>query len=258
MRTRRRHEQRHHCVNREGVPLPAADTDTGTLSHVIRSEWRKFRTLRSSWTVLVAAAERARISRETHDIVAHTLSAMVALSDGAAIAAERDVNAAQDAMRNSATLGRQALLDLRQLLSGLRADDEVDLAPTPGVTDLEDPLASVRTAGLSVELVMTGHVPPMSPGLELALYRIVQESLADVLKHAHGATRAVVTLRFTARRLRGHRRERRFIDRRRDEPPITGTRPQRDAGARPRLRRRHRGGTPSRPRPAGVVCAGSW
>lgn len=151
--------------------------------------------------LLAAAAERARISREMHDIVAHTLSVMVALSDGAAIAADRDVLVAQDAMRNSATLGRQALSDLRRLLEGIRADDEIALTPTPGVADLEDLVSSLRTAGLPVELVMTGQVPLTSPGLQLAVYRIVQESLTNVLKHARGATHAVVTLSFGAKQV---------------------------------------------------------
>ncbi len=153
---------------------------------------------RDQRALLATAAERARISREMHDIVAHTLSVMVALSDGAAISVERDTVAARDAMEQSATLGRQALSDLRRLLGGIQEPDEVNLAPAPGVEQVEDLIAAVRTAGLPVELVMAGAPPSMPPSLQLAVYRLVQESLTNVLKHAPAATRAVVTLRYGA------------------------------------------------------------
>ena len=101
-------------------------------------------------------------------------------------------------MEQSATLGRQALSDLRRLLGGIQEPDEVNLAPAPGVAEVEDLVAAVRIAGLPVELVMSGAPPPMPPSLQLAVYRLVQESLTNVLKHAPAATRAVVTLRYGA------------------------------------------------------------
>ncbi len=153
---------------------------------------------RDSQTLLATAAERARISREMHDIVAHTLSVMVALSDGAALSVARDSEAARDAMEQSATLGRQALSDLRRLLGGLRPPDEVELAPAPGIEQLEVLASTVRAAGLVVELVMGGQPPSIPPGVQAAVYRLVQESLTNVLKHSPTATRAVVTLRFDA------------------------------------------------------------
>jgi signal transduction histidine kinase len=153
---------------------------------------------RDQRALLATAAERARISREMHDIVAHTLSVMVALSDGAAVSVEHDALEARDAMQQSATLGRQALSDLRRLLGGVREPDETNLEPAPGVAQVEELIAAVRSAGLPVDLVMSGAPPPMPPSLELAVYRLVQESLTNVLKHAPAATRAVVTLRYDA------------------------------------------------------------
>jgi signal transduction histidine kinase len=145
---------------------------------------------------LATAAERARISREMHDIVAHTLSVMVALSDGAAMSVVRDADAARDAMEQSSTLGRQALSELRRLLGGLQGPEMADLSPAPGVQQLEDLVSAVRTAGLAVDLVVFGQPPVMPPGLQLAVYRLVQEGLTNVLKHAPAATRATVTLKY--------------------------------------------------------------
>lgn len=144
---------------------------------------------------LATAAERARISREMHDIVAHTLSVMVALSDGAAMSVARDTDSARDAMEQSSRLGRQALSELRRLLGGLRTGP-VELAPTPGVEQLDELVDVVRSAGLSVELVVTGQAPVLPPGLQLAVYRLVQESLTNVVKHAPTASRVTVTLRY--------------------------------------------------------------
>lgn len=145
---------------------------------------------------LATAAERARISREMHDIVAHTLSVMVALSDGAAMSVVRDTASAKDAMEQSSALGRQALSELRRLLGSLQGPEQPELAPAPGIAQLEDLVASVRAAGLAVELVVAGQPPAMAPGLQLAVYRLVQESLTNVIKHAPAAGRVTVTLRY--------------------------------------------------------------
>lgn len=147
---------------------------------------------------LAVAAERARISREMHDIVAHSLSVMIALSDGAAVAAERSPDAAREAMEQSSALGRQALAEMRRLLSVLRDPDDAALAPQPGVVEIDELVAQVRAAGLPVEFVVFGDPTGLTPTAQLTAYRLVQEGLTNVLKHAPRATKAVVTLHYVA------------------------------------------------------------
>jgi signal transduction histidine kinase len=159
---------------------------------------------RDQQAVIATATERARISREMHDIVAHSLSVMIALSDGAAITATRTPEAARTAMLQSSALGRQALGEMRRLLSSLNGagpgdhDDAAKLTPQPGIADLDDLIDRVRSAGPAVDLVILGHPPDLAPGAQLTIYRMVQEALTNVLKHAPAATRAVVTLRYGA------------------------------------------------------------
>jgi signal transduction histidine kinase len=155
---------------------------------------------RDQQAVIATATERARISAEMHDIVAHSLSVMIALSDGAAIAVARSPEAARSSMLQSSALGRQALAEIRRLLGDLHADDEesAGLAPQPGIADLDDLVDQVRSAGLAVNLVVLGEAPDLSAGAGLTVYRIVQEALTNVLKHAQAATQVVVTLRYHA------------------------------------------------------------
>jgi signal transduction histidine kinase len=143
---------------------------------------------------IAVAQERDRISREMHDIVAHSLSVMVALSDGAAASVAASPAAAREAMGQASAQGRQALAEIRRLLGAVRAPGEVELAPQPGVAELDDLVAQVRAADLPVELWVTGRLEDVPPSAQLAVYRIVQESLTNVLKHASAARRATVTL----------------------------------------------------------------
>ncbi|GAA3614464.1 histidine kinase [Kineosporia mesophila] len=149
---------------------------------------------------LAVADERARISREMHDIVAHSLSVMIALSDGAAAAIRSDPDAAVTTMGQASTLGRQALGEVRRLLGdepgpGVLAEP-LDLAPQPGIAQLDDLVGRVRAAGLSIEFRVSGPEPALAPGIQLAIYRMVQEALTNVLKHAPAATRATVSLHY--------------------------------------------------------------
>ena len=145
---------------------------------------------------VAVAAERARIAREMHDVVAHSLSVMIALSDGGAASVRTDPEEAQQVMQQASTVGRQALTEMRRLLGVLRSDGPGELAPQPGDDDLDDLVERVRSAGLSVELVVSGQPHRSSAGAQLTAYRIVQEGLTNVLKHAPGASLAVVTLRY--------------------------------------------------------------
>ncbi|MFE4368669.1 sensor histidine kinase [Streptomyces sp. NPDC056835] len=136
---------------------------------------------------LAVAAERTRVAREMHDIVGHSLSVMVTLADGAGTLAARDNERAAPALRILADTGRQAIGELRRVLGILREDeDKADrrLSPQPGVDDLDALLARVRAAGLAVAYRTTGDLGALGSGLQLAVYRIVQEALTNTLKHA--------------------------------------------------------------------------
>lgn len=142
---------------------------------------------------LATAAERTRIAREMHDIVAHSLSVMVALADGAALTEE--VDQARSVMRQVARTGREALADTRRVLSVLRTEaDPAQRAPLPGLDALESLLAAVRSTGLNTSLSLSGTVFPVPEAAGIAIYRIVQEALTNTLKHAVDADQAVVRL----------------------------------------------------------------
>jgi signal transduction histidine kinase len=138
------------------------------------------------------AAERARIAREMHDIVAHHLSVIVLQAAGAR-ASGRPAEATLEKIENSA---RQALSETRRLLGVLRGpDEEAGLAPQPGIGDLDALAASVRAAGLPVRLVIDGDLAALPATVDVSVYRIVQEALTNVLKHA-GPAQADVTIGF--------------------------------------------------------------
>ncbi|MTD52967.1 sensor histidine kinase [Amycolatopsis pithecellobii] len=145
---------------------------------------------------LAAAAERARIAREMHDIVAHNLSVMIALADGAAFAARGNPDEAETAARQVSDTGRQALGEMHRLLGVLRGGQETPRAPQPGIEQLDELVAQVRAAGLPVSLTVAGPAFPLSPTAQLAVYRLVQEALTNVLKHADSPEQAWVRLRY--------------------------------------------------------------
>jgi len=149
---------------------------------------------------LAAGAERARIAREMHDIVAHNLSVMIALADGAAYAVGDAPDRAEDAMQRASRTGRQALNEMRRLLGVLREDtgaQEQALAPQPGLAEIDALIEQVRATGLSVRYEISGELSDAIPaGLQLAVYRIVQEALTNTLKHAGPDAGAQVTLTF--------------------------------------------------------------
>jgi signal transduction histidine kinase len=149
---------------------------------------------------LAAAAERARIAREMHDIVAHNLSVMIALADGAGFAMSDAPERAEAAMRDVSRTGRQALKEMRRLLGILRDGSGSDavLAPQPGIGDLEALLDQVRGAGLPVTLAVEGSLAgreALPEGLQLTAYRIVQEALTNTLKHGGSGVSAQVSIR---------------------------------------------------------------
>ena len=141
---------------------------------------------------MAAAAERARIARELHDVVAHHVSVMVVQADGAGYAIGSDPEQARQAVGTISRTGREALAEMRRLVGVLREDGgETDYTPQPGLAQLED---LVRGAGVPAVLRVTGTPGELPEGVQLAVYRIVQEALTNTLKHGGPRTRAVVEL----------------------------------------------------------------
>jgi signal transduction histidine kinase len=163
---------------------------------------RRLERERDQQAQLAVATERARIARELHDIVAHNLTVMIALADGAAFTATVAPDRAVDAMQQVSGTGRQALAEMRRLLGLLRDDQPPpapsELVPQPGLDDLDELVDQVRAAGVRVTLTREGTAGAWGPGAGLAVYRIVQEALTNTLKHAGPQARAQVRLCYTA------------------------------------------------------------
>lgn len=149
---------------------------------------------------IAVAAERARIAREMHDVVAHSLAVMVTLSDAAAVKAARDPERAAGTMRQVSATGHEALDEMRGLLGVLRADDApgVDRQPQPGLDQLAPLVDQVRATGLQASLEVSGAPTDLPPGVALTVHRIVQESITNTLRHANGATRVDVRVEVAA------------------------------------------------------------
>ncbi|GAB2628001.1 sensor histidine kinase [Prescottella soli] len=143
---------------------------------------------------LAAVNERTRIAREMHDIVAHSLTVVIAQADGGRYGAAQDPQAAITALETIASTGRQALTDMRALLSVLREDRPREFAAMPGADDIESLVAELRRGGLDVGMTVTGERRELSTGAGLTAYRIVQESLTNVLKHAGPGAQARVAV----------------------------------------------------------------
>ncbi|MBU2667285.1 two-component sensor histidine kinase [Actinoplanes bogorensis] len=146
---------------------------------------------------LAVADERARVAREMHDIVGHHVSVIVGLADGGAtLARAREETAGlAEPLHLIGETGRLALADLRRVLGVLRNENgNPELAPQPGIDDLDRLLPTVRAAGLPVTYSTSGDLHTLGRGVQLAVYRIVQEALTNTLKHAGRGASAEVTL----------------------------------------------------------------
>jgi signal transduction histidine kinase len=137
--------------------------------------------------------ERARIARELHDVVAHSVSVMVVQAGAARRVLRRDADRATEALGSIEATGRQALDELRRLLSMLReyGDCTPSLTPQPTIEDLAALVTQFEEAGLHVALTVEGEPQPLPSGADLSVFRIVQEALTNTLKHA-GPARAAV------------------------------------------------------------------
>ncbi len=129
--------------------------------------------------------ERSRIARELHDVISHTITVMVMQAGGARMAAAHDPDSTVDALARIESLGKESLGELRTLLTvlGDRGDDEAATAPQPVLADLPALCERMRELGLTVHLHV-GDVGTIAQGVQLAVYRVVQEALTNVLKHA--------------------------------------------------------------------------
>src|SRR5499433_2060386 len=155
---------------------------------------------------LAAAAERARIAREMHDVTAHHLTVMVTLSEAAAAASASSPDRAAEVMRAVSATGRRALADTRRLLGVLRQrpgeDPAAALAPVPDLSQLDALIEEVRSAGLQATLEVRGQAPEVPAGVQLTVYRLVQEALTNTRKHGGPGARATVRLRYLPGELR--------------------------------------------------------
>jgi signal transduction histidine kinase len=153
-------------------------------------------------TEAVVLDERARIARELHDVIAHSVSVMLLQSGSARMSLRRAPDRAQEALEILETTGRQAMVEMRSLVGILRPREHAEeLLPAPGLDALPALEATMRRSGLDVTVQVQGDPRALPPGLELSAYRIVQEALTNALKHA-GPTRACAVVVVGAEDLR--------------------------------------------------------
>lgn len=141
---------------------------------------------REAQSKVAVAAERARIARELHDVVAHNVSVMVVQADGGAYVIDAAPDQAKQALETISATGRQALAEMRRLLGVLRTGEgpqSGEYVPQPDVEQIEDLVEQVRGAGLTVDFKVEGTPRPLPSGVELTAYRIVQEALTNTRKH---------------------------------------------------------------------------
>ncbi|MBZ6230814.1 sensor histidine kinase [Streptomyces olivaceus] len=169
-------------------------------TQVLEDRARRLETERDQQVRLAAAAERARIAREMHDIIGHNLSVITGLADGGRYAAAKSPDRAGQALDAIGSTSRQALAELRRLLDILRDDDQgttgrAELSPQPALTDLDRLLDGVRRAGLPVRTTVRGEAA-LPEGRQLTLYRVIQEALTNTLKHAGPDATAHIALSY--------------------------------------------------------------
>ncbi|RZQ65446.1 sensor histidine kinase [Amycolatopsis suaedae] len=153
-------------------------------------------TERDQATRIAVAQERSRISRELHDVVAHAVSVIVVQADGASYAVRSNPELAERAVRTISETGRGALAELRRLLDVLRNDDDQEpRVPQPTAGSLAELAERMTAAGLPVSVDLDKDLDRLPTGVSLGVYRIVQESLTNVLKHAGPQARATVSVR---------------------------------------------------------------
>jgi signal transduction histidine kinase len=188
-----------------GIAWAAGDNARTRRQHVATLEQRAadLRRERDQRDQLAIAAERARLIRELHDIVAHGIAVMVVQAQGAEAALQRHPDRTAAALANIVATGRASLAEMRRVLGLARREADPDLAlePQPGLGTLRPLLDQVRDAGTPVDLRVEGEPIPLPAGVDLSAYRIVQEGLTNTLKHGGSGAHATVRLAFAGERL---------------------------------------------------------
>ena len=191
------------------VPTMGAAWLLGLNSRIRRAQLSQLRQLNRQLAAdqqrsaeLAAAAERARIARELHDVVTHNVTVMVIGAGATRVTAGADAGRLRNELASIEKIGRQTLGELRRLLGVLRAGDELaePREPQPGMADLDELLDHVRDAGLPVELCVRGQQIPLPQGISVSAFRILQEALSNTLRHA-GPCDARVVISFSAAEL---------------------------------------------------------
>ena len=141
------------------------------------------------------AEQRARIARELHDVVAHSLTVVVVTADAAELALDRDPRLAAEPLRTIRRAAQEALDEMRRLVGILRVDGAERHDPQPGLRELDTLIDTVRTSGMPVALSIDGDVSDLSAGIDLAAYRIVQEALTNARRHTAPGSQAWVNVR---------------------------------------------------------------
>jgi len=144
---------------------------------------------------VVVEQERNRIARDMHDVVAHSLAVVIAQADGARYARAQNPEAVDEALSTISTTAREALGDVRILLTRLRQDDAA--GPQPVLADLDRLVAQMRSTGLDIEWTTTGTPTTLGSGAQLAVYRIVQEALTNALRHGDAGRAVYLSLAWT-------------------------------------------------------------
>lgn len=163
--------------------------------HSLERETVRLEAAREQEARAAVAAERARIARELHDVVAHAVSVVVVQSQAGQRLVGADDERARQSLEAIEDTARAALNEMRRLLGMLRETEDVSLEPQPGLAAIDSLVAQVREAGLPVSVEVVGEPVRLPPGAELSAYRVVQEGLTNALKHAR-ATRVSVRIRY--------------------------------------------------------------
>lgn len=182
-----------------GLPFAAgrAVRSRTTLNVALRANTERLEQQQRERAKQAVLDERTRIARELHDVVAHSVSVMVVQTAAARAVAPRDRAAAAQALRSVENCGREALIDMRRMIGVLhRSDFDMLGGAAPGLSQLDKLADRAAASGLPVQVSVRGEPRPLSAGLDLVAFRVVQEALTNAIKHA-GPARALVVVSFT-------------------------------------------------------------